>query len=290
MQFVIGLLAAGVLALVILLVILFRQNLQRQAPLGTSTVTPTEFIPAVFVPTLDCGTPTLVIGTTTYQIQTIQRAPDGTFSVPQDDSGSAYWVADTDPSYVFILSPTTDNIALQTSLTTGDLVTVNWADCTTQSFVVSAVETGQLNDPSLLVQSSPGMAIFIQADSTLAGFVVKGEAPEAIISVIDTPRPDESGILAEVSLLETSASPDGITIEIGISILNYGQSPFTLSTANVSLTPLDSPSVILAGSEPSLPKEIKPGSTETFLLTFPRPTVSIATLKVFTIEYDIEGY
>ena len=37
-------------------------------------------------------------------------------------------------------------------------------------------------------------------------------------------------------------------------------------------------------------KEIAPGVTETIYFTFPRPSSPTATLKIFTVEYDIEGY
>jgi hypothetical protein len=46
----------------------------------------------------------------------------------------------------------------------------------------------------------------------------------------------------------------------------------------------------MTSSEPRLPKEIEAGSTETIYLTFPRPASPTASLKIFTIEYDIDGY
>jgi hypothetical protein len=198
-------------------------------------------------------------------------------------------VEGTNTNYVFVLSPTSNNLALQTALKTGDLVTIFWANCTTVSFAVSAIETGQLSDPAILDQSIPGMSVFVQADPSTAGFVVKGELPEETVDVLDTPRPDQSGILAEVSLLETSTSPDG-TIKVDISIRNYGQTAFTILPDNISLTPQDAAPVIMVSSKPRLPEEIKPGETKTIEFTFPRPSSQTATLKIFTVEYDIEGY
>jgi hypothetical protein len=157
------------------------------------------------------------------------------------------------------------------------------------SFTVSAIEASQLSDPALLDQSISGMSVFVQTDPSTTGFVVKGELPEATVDVLDTPRPDESGILAEVSLLETSTSPDG-TIKVGISIRNYGQTAFTVAPSDVSLMQLDGALVLLVNSKPRLPEEIQPGETETLEFTFPRPSSQIATLKIFTVEYDIEGY
>jgi hypothetical protein len=42
--------------------------------------------------------------------------------------------------------------------------------------------------------------------------------------------------------------------------------------------------------KPRLPEEIKPGEIKTFDFTFRRPASQTATLKIFTVEYDIEGY
>jgi len=280
------LLGVGIVVLAVLVAFLFRGNIFQL--LTPSTETPV--IPTIFISTPDCGSPTLVLGTATLQIQNITTAPDGSLAVPPETSGIAYWVEGTNSNYVFVLSPTLENLALQTALKSGDLAAIYWADCTTVSFSVSAIEVSQLSDPALLDQSIPGMLVFVQTDPSTAGFVVKGKLPEETISVLDTPRPDESGILAEVSLLEISTSPDGTTIKVGISILNYGQTVFTLSFSNVSLTPHDSAPLVMVGSEPPLPKEVQPGKTETIYFTFPRPTSPTATLKIFTIEYDIEGY
>jgi hypothetical protein len=246
--------------------------------------------PTIFVPTADCGSPTLVLGSNTFQIETIKPGSDGSLAMPSDTSDIAHWVEGTDNNYVFVLSPTPNNLALQTALKIGDLVTIFWADCTTVSFAVSTIEAGQLSDPALLDQSIPGMSVFVQTDPSTAGFVVKGELPEETVDVLDTPRPDESGILAEVSLLDISTSPDGTTIKVGISIRNYGQTAFAISPGDVSLTPQDAAPLVLVSSDPSLPKQIKPGKTETIEFTFPRPSSQTATVKIFTVEYDIEGY
>jgi hypothetical protein len=90
--------------------------------------------------------------------------------------------------------------------------------------------------------------------------------------------------------LETTTSADGTTIKVSVSIQNYGAAAFTLSTSDVSLTQQDGTSLNMVSSEPPLPKEIAPGATETIYFTFPRPASPTATLKIFTVEYDIEGY
>lgn len=269
------------------LVILLPQVMPQLAALRA---TATPLVPTMSIPTPDCGSPTLVIGTTTFQIQNLAPSPDGSLPVPPDTSGIAYWVEGTNTNYVFVLSPASNNVALQTGLKTGDLATIYWADCTVTSFNVFAVEASKLNDPALLDQSKPGISVFVQTDSSTTGFVVKGKMAEETSSVIDTPKPDESGILAEVTLLDTSTSPDRTSIKIGISIRNYGQSAFTVSASNVSLTPQDAAPLAMTNSEPTLPIEIGTGATETIYFTFPRPSSQRATFKIFTVEYDIEDY
>ena len=250
----------------------------------------TAFVPTMFVPTPDCGAPTLVIGLTTFQVQTITTAPDGSLNIPADTSGIAYWVDGTNTNYVFVLSPTQDNLTLQNTLSTEDLATIFWADCTVASFAVSGVEAGRLSDQALFDQSNPGISVFIQGDPSTAGFVIKGKLPEESIAVLDTPMPDESGVFAEVSLLDISTSPDGTTIVIDVSIRNYGQTAFTVSGNNVSITPEGFVVLEMTNSKPRLPEKISAGETEMFTFTFPRPTSPTAMLKIFTVEYDIEGY
>ena len=251
---------------------------------------PVNTIPTIFVPTPDCGSSTLVIGSITFQIQTIQPTADGTFIVPPDTEDVAYWVEGTNSNYVFLLSPTARNQILRTAITTGDLAAIFWTDCTVASFAVSGTEAGQLNDPALLDQSEAGISIFIQTDPSAAGIVIRGKAPEETISKLDTPQPDESGVLAEISLLDTLVSSDGANINISVSIRNYGQTAFTVSGNHVSLTPENSATLEMISSDPRLPEKIGAGDTKTFTFTFPRPTTPTALLKVFTVEYDVDGY
>lgn len=257
---------------------------------STPTLAQLAVAPAMIIPTPDCEAPTLAIGSTTFQIQPIQFSPDGTLPIPADGFGIAYWVNGTNTNYVFGLSPTQENLALQTSLTTRDIATIFLGDCTTKSFNISTIDVNQLSNPGLLDQSMPGISVFVQTDPTAAGFVIKGSPAEETVSVINTPIPDESGVLAEISIQDIMTSSDGKTILVDITVLNYGQTPFTFSSDNISLTSQDSVPLILSSIEPSIPKLINPGITENFLLTFPRPSTSIATLKIFTVEYDIEGY
>jgi hypothetical protein len=123
------------------------------------------------------------------------------------------------------------------------------------------------------------------------GFRLSMLAPDVAGEEINTfDAPGASETKAEVRLLDTTALEDGNTISISVSIRNYGQTAFTLSPSNVLLTQPNGRPLALLRIEPRLPKMIKPGGTETFDFTFRRPASRTATLKVFTVEYVIEGY
>ena len=279
-----SLLGVGLLLLCSLVVFAFRGNLLALM----SPATQTQPFPTLFVPTPDCGTPTLVVGSTSYQIQTITPAADGSLPVPADTAGIAYWVEGTNTNYVFLLSPTPDNLALLSALPAGTTAKATWKNCNSTSYNLLVPETGSINASTLPDQSLNGITIFIPSDPSGNGSLVKGELAEEQISTFNTPSASE--IQAEIGVLETATSPDGTTIRIGVSIYNWGGAAFTLSSGNISLTQQDGTALTMVSSEPPLPKEIAPGSTETITFTFPRPATQIATLKIFTVEYDIEGY
>jgi hypothetical protein len=280
-----SLLAFGMLILIALLVFLFRGNMiQLAAP-----VTATAPIPTIIIPTVDCGSPTLLLGASTFQIQNLTPAADGSFSVPPDTSGIAYWLEGTDTNPLFVVSPTPGNMAAMSAVTVGSPAKVTWKNCNSTTYSLSAGQAATLDIPTLSSdQSTEGITIFFQTDVSGAGFVYKGELTEQQLSTINTPVPSE--MQAEISLLETTASSDGASIRIGISIQNFGSAPFTVSINDVSLTAQDGSALTMTNSEPPLPKEIAAGATETMYFTFPKPASPTATLKIFTVEFDIEGY
>lgn len=278
------LMGVGIAVLLALVLFLFRGNIFQ--PITPSTETPV--IPTMFIPTPDCGPPTLVLGTATFQIQNITRAPDGSLSVPPDTSGVAYWVEGTNTNYVFVLSPTPDNLALMSTITVGSMAKATWKNCNSTTYSLTAPQQGSLTVSTLPDQSIDGITVFFQTDASGVGFVFNGELTEEQISTINTP--EDSQIQAEISLLETTTSADGTSIRVGVSIQNYGEAPFTLSASDISLTQQDGTPLVMASSEPPLPKEVGAGSTETIYFTFPRPASPSATLKIFDIEYDLEGY
>jgi hypothetical protein len=287
----------GVLLLTfgILLGLLLRQSgFQFSLSAIQTDATPTSsfasIAPTLFVPTSDCGSPTLVLGTSTLQIQNLTPAANGSLTVPPDTSGIAYWVEGTDHNYVFLLSPTPENLSIMSTITVGSTAKATWKNCNSTTYSLSAPQPGSFNGSALPVQSVDGITIFFQTDASGAGVVFKGELTEEQIGTINTPASGGSDVQAEIGLLETTTSADVTTISIGVSIYNWGQSAFTLSASDVSLTQPDGTVLVMKSSKPRLPEEIKPGETETIEFTFPHPSSQSATLKIFTVEYDIEGY
>ena len=279
------LLGIGIVVLAALVIFLFRGNIFQA--LTPSTETPV--IPTVFVPTPDCGSPTLVLGSTTFQIQTINLTPDGTLAMPADGSATAYWVEGTDTNVVLVLSSTPENQALLSTVTAGSVAKVTLANCNSTTYNLLVPEQNPASVSTLLDQSTSGITVFVQTDPSTASLVVKGELTEEQISTINTPAA-ATGTQAEISFLETTPSNDGTTIRVGISILNYGAAAFSLSGNDVSLTSQDGTVLIMVNSEPPLPKEIGAGATETIYFTFQRPASETATIKILDIEYELEGY
>jgi hypothetical protein len=257
-------------------------------PMPTATVTP--FIPTLFVPTQDCGPSTLVLGTNTFQIETIQAGADGTFAVPSDKSGIAYWVDGTNRNYTFVLSPTPENLAILPALITGSTAKVTWSNCNSTTYTLGAQQPTTFGPSALPDQTVDSITVFFQSEVSGAGFVLSGELTEEQISTFGTPVPGDVEIQAEIALLETTTAPDGGSIRVGVSIQNYGATAFTLSGTDVTLTQQDGTAVSMLSSEPPLPRPIAPGTIETIYFFFSRPASPTATLKLLTVEYELEGY
>lgn len=262
------------------------QLLQNGLPFASATETP--FIATLFAPTPDCGAPTLVLGSNTFQIETIQPTADGTLSIPSDKSGVAYWVDGTNSNYTFVLSPTTENLNILPTLTSGTTAKVTLSNCNSIAYTLSTPEQGSFNVAALPDQTLNGITVFFQTDASGASFVVRGALTEEQISSFNTPVPGD--IQAEISLLEMTTSPDKGSIRVGVSIQNYGTTAFAFSATDVTLTQPDGTLVGMLSSEPPLPKEIAPGATETIYFFFYRPASPTTALKLLTVEYELKGY
>jgi len=242
---------------------------------------------ARFFPGDDCR-PSLVLGSRSFEIRTLKPGSDGSLVVPRNHPERAYWVEGTQINLVFGLSPVIDNLSLVSALKPEAAATVTWASCNTVTYSLSAPLQGLPDNASLLDQSTSQITIFIPGETASSGTVIQGELLEETITAFNTP--DASALQAEISLLETATSPDGSTLTVGISIYNYGQRAITLSTSDVSLTSETASPLAPVRVEPLLPIEIEPGTTETVYFMFPRPSATNATLKIFTVEYELEGY
>ncbi|MEO8358092.1 MAG: hypothetical protein ABI621_19480 [Chloroflexota bacterium] len=273
------LLGAGILALVALLAFALRGDILQLA----TPATPTQFFP-----TPDCGSATLVLGSTTFQMQVIQLGADGSVSVPPNGTGIAYWIEGTDLQYIFLLSSSPENSSLVSSLPAGSLAKAIWPSCNSMTFSLSAPQPGSFELTYLPEQSTASIAVFVQTDASGNGLVVGGALTEEQISTFNTPASNGTEVQAEIGLLETITSADGATITLNISIYNYGTSTITVSASDISLTSAGAAPLEMMDSKPRLPEKIDAAETKTFSFTFPRPSTPTATLKIFTVEYDIE--
>jgi hypothetical protein len=260
------------------------QPIQSDSVDGDATPAVVAANPPLPTPTPVCGQPTLTLGSTQYPIESLARADDGSVVVPPDKPNVAHWVDGT--VYVFGLSPTPTNLALETTLKSGDAVTIAWGDCSSEAYVVKAIEPGQPNDTTLFDQPVSEITVFVQASPSAAGLVIRAGQPEA--SAAETPSLTEANaIQAEVSFLDTTTSPDGVTVKLSISIKNTGSTAFTLTDSDIALTAENAAPLAPLNVEPALPREIQPGASETLSITFPKPAASTAVFKILDFSVDL---
>jgi hypothetical protein len=240
--------------------------------------------------TPSCAGASLQMGTTSWSLESIQLAADGSADVPADTPGVVYWVQNLENNAVFALSPTQENLDLLSTLQGGEQATVTWQDCNTASFTLLAPQYGTPDTDIFTDESTIGLVVYLAESDAIPGIWVQGGLTGETIITPPTPAPYAGEVNAEISLLGTSTSDDQQTIQVVISILNYGSDPITFAESDISLTPTGAASLQATRIDPALPQAIGPNESKTFTLIFPRPDTSIATLNVFTIEYDLDGY
>jgi hypothetical protein len=240
--------------------------------------------------TPSCTGASLQLGTTSWSLESIQLDADGSADVPADTPGVAYWIQNLANNTVFALSPTQENLDLLSALQGGEQATITWQDCNTARFALLAPQYGTPDTDIFADQSMVGLVVYLpESDAFPAMWVKGGLAGETIITP-PTPAPYVGEVNAEISLLDSSTSKDLKTIQVVISILNYGSEPISLTTGDISLTPEDESPLQISSSDPQLPQVIGPAESREFTLIFVRPDTAVATLKIFTVEYDLEGY
>jgi hypothetical protein len=176
------LMGIGIVVLATLVFLLFRQSGFQLPSQATPISSPTPVVIALteFVPTVECNSQTVVIGSTTFKIQSLTPGPDGSFTVPADSSGVAYWLETTEGNTLIVLSPTPENISLQTTLTAGNTAKITWEGCNSKMFNLSAPEPNPVNISSLPSQLTPGLTIFFETDTSGNGLIVRGDVTEII--------------------------------------------------------------------------------------------------------------
>ncbi len=122
--------------------------------------------------------PTLILDATIFQMETIQLAPDGSVTLPSDDNGVVYWVNGTDAIFIFILSPTPENLAVVSTLKTGSLAKATWSNCVSITYILSAPKPGSFGITYLPDQTTSGIQIFLRSDTSENDVVINGEALE----------------------------------------------------------------------------------------------------------------
>lgn len=245
-----------------------------QSPLFSHRGTP--------VPTPQCIEPTLNLGASIYRIDTVSRESNAFPKIPRKND-VAYWAEDTTINYVFGLSPTKDNLALDSVLKEGDPITINWADCSKDEYVLQSIATDQINEASIFDQSSGGVTIYIQDKST--GLIIHGTRP--VTQSLDTPEPTTETAQLDISILDVTQSEDNQFVTFRFLITNQGTQVVTLTDKDISLIIENGPEIFPTLVEPALPQEFKPGDIIHLEVTFPKPQANSVVLRILdiTLEY-----
>jgi hypothetical protein len=236
-------------------------------------------------PTLPCGLPTLTVGPLALEIKTIALEPDGSLPKVPKKAGVAWWVLGTQPDYVFILPQVRENLDAIPSLSAGAPLTITWADCGQEAFVVKAVAPRNPFQMEQVDQSTSGATLVLPVDSTGTAMVVSSGWPEAPQAVPSTRDPN--AVQAEINFLETSVSPDGGTLTQVIEIKNTGTSPISLSASDISLSYEGSLPQGPLSTEPALPAEIAPGQSLALTITFAKPPTNTAVFRILDFSADL---
>jgi len=118
--------------------------------------------------------PTLVIDSTTFQMETIQLAPDGSLPVLADDSKHAYWIDGTDRVFIFILNSTSENLVFASTITSESIAKATWSNCVSITYTLSAPQPGSFGITYIPDQTTSSAQIFIRSDSSEKDIVING--------------------------------------------------------------------------------------------------------------------
>ena len=246
--------------------------------------TPTP--PLTPTPTPQCVRPTLTLGTSIYPLDVIILTPQDTLPTPTGAAGTAWWVSNTFSPFVFLFQPAIGSPDLRNLIKPGDPMVVQWADCGREVFVLTNIQPGNPDAQALLAQAGPGMAVIIQPDGTLPGYVINGQRPELVNP--PTPEPTlENAILVDITFEGTGLSADQKTLQTSLTLTNRGANPIMMTVNYLSLTAEGKAPLNPQNVEPTLPKEIQPGGSLSLTITFPNPGGNTAVLRVLDTTLDL---
>jgi len=163
--------------------------------------------PATAMP---CRKSELALGNVKFEIRAVKRNAGGSLPIPGDNENVAFWMDDTTTQPVFVLSPAAGNLALASSLKTGDPLNATWADCGRQQYVVRSVKAVDALDAAVFDQSRIGMTVVVPSRESASALVVQGVPPEMLV-VCDE---NTLKIGAATYRVETIPPPTGGTLNI----------------------------------------------------------------------------
>lgn len=279
-----GLGAAAVVIAALILYPYLRDVFQKNSLPPGQRPSPTAVkLTATALPSPTPCVPNLRVGSQTFPIHRLSANPDGTLPLPADQNQVAFTASDPNsPVLAFAFSPTTENLARISAWQPGTQVLVTWLSCSTAVYQLTSVTAGAIPP------TGAELTITVGDPSGGAGLTALGQLVGE--EILAPPTPPAGEVQAEISLLDTTISTDGSALLVSLSILNTGAEPVVLNSADVSLTAADGAPQPPSQSAPPLPLNLQPGAAETVGFTFARPAAPEAVLKIWTVEFSLEGY
>jgi hypothetical protein len=184
---------------------LVAQRLQEILAGGTATpgAAPAGQVPQEIAPAQPMMTPTacaqmqLEIGERVFAVETVTSA-----AVPQGAPETAYFLAGSEDSPVFFLSPGVESLAFVNELKEGDTARVTWLSCNNTTYSLHAAQQ-QVLDAQTLNQAADGITIIVPDAGSNNALVVRSEYSGEEFVALAPPDPDE--LLAEIGLLGVRA-------------------------------------------------------------------------------------
>lgn len=243
--------------------------------------------PQILMQKKTCAPSRLIIGTNEFIIKEINPNKDGSVSLPIISFQNAYWVSNTKTNYLFGFSPSNSFIKDIKLLKIGDPITIQWQDCNSEKYFVSATLQPFSDWAALSDQNTSKITLFIPGSGNASGESISGELQEAIVNPGNQVQPNPSEVQAELSLTNTRFDSENSTLVISLSILNVGNSPITVTEKDIQLVNVDGMLISLKKSEPVLPLQISAKQTNDLILYYPWQSGNKATLRLLSLEFDI---